>query len=88
MRSGGQTSTPAQGDRKNSGPTSNQMLMRDKLTFANRALDGLVLEDYDKIAKILAKHKYNGWLSLEFEGREDPKTAVPKSLELLRKAFG
>jgi hypothetical protein len=27
------------------------MLMRDKLTFANRALDGLVLEDYDKIAK-------------------------------------
>jgi len=44
--------------------------------------------DYDRIAKLLAKHKYNGWLSLEFEGREDPKTAVPKSLELLRKAFG
>jgi L-ribulose-5-phosphate 3-epimerase len=43
--------------------------------------------DYDRIAKILAKHKYNGWLSLEFEGREDPKTAVPKSLELLRKSF-
>jgi sugar phosphate isomerase/epimerase len=43
--------------------------------------------DYDRIAKLLAKHKYNGWLSLEFEGKEDPKTAVPKSLELLRKAF-
>jgi L-ribulose-5-phosphate 3-epimerase len=43
--------------------------------------------DYDRIAKLLAKHKYTGWLSLEFEGKDDPKTAVPKSLELLRKAF-
>lgn len=25
---------------------------------------------------------------LEFEGKEDPATGVPKSLELLRKAFG
>jgi sugar phosphate isomerase/epimerase len=44
--------------------------------------------DYDRIAQLLAKHRYNGWLSLEFEGKDDPKTAVPKSLELLRKAFG
>lgn len=43
--------------------------------------------DYDRIAKLLRKHKYNGFLSLEFEGKEDPKTAVPKSLALLRKAF-
>ena len=43
--------------------------------------------DYDRIAKLLAKHKYNGWLSLEFEGKDDPKTAVPRSLDLLRKAF-
>jgi hypothetical protein len=26
-------------------------------------------------------------VSLEFEGQEDPATAVPKSLEVLRKAF-
>jgi sugar phosphate isomerase/epimerase len=44
--------------------------------------------DYDRIAKLLAKHKYTGWLSLEFEGKDDPKTAVPKSLAMLRKAFG
>lgn len=44
--------------------------------------------DYDRIAKLLAKHKYTGWLSLEFEGKDDPKTAVPKSLAVLRKAFG
>jgi sugar phosphate isomerase/epimerase len=44
--------------------------------------------DYTKIAEILRKHKYQGYLSLEFEGKEDFATAVPKSLELLRKAFG
>ncbi len=44
--------------------------------------------DYDRIARLLAKHKYTGWLSLEFEGKDDPKAAVPKSLAMLRKAFG
>lgn len=43
--------------------------------------------DYAKVAQILKKHKYRGYLSLEMEGQEDYKTAVPKSLELLRKAF-
>jgi L-ribulose-5-phosphate 3-epimerase len=43
--------------------------------------------DYDRIAKIFRKHKFTGFVSLEFEGKEDPKTAVPKSLALLRKAF-
>jgi hypothetical protein len=31
---------------------------------------------------------YRGYVSLEFEGKEDPATGVPKSLEVLRKAFG
>lgn len=44
--------------------------------------------DYDRIARLLAKHKYAGWVSLEFEGKDDPKAAVPRSLDLLRKAFG
>jgi sugar phosphate isomerase/epimerase len=44
--------------------------------------------DYARIAKLFRKHGYKGYVSLEFEGREDPKTAVPKSLEVLRKAFG
>jgi sugar phosphate isomerase/epimerase len=43
--------------------------------------------DYDRIAAILRKHNYRGYLSLEFEGKEDPKTGVAKSLALLRKAF-
>jgi len=43
--------------------------------------------DYDRIAAILRKVNYRGYISLEFEGKEDPKTGVPKSLALLRKAF-
>ncbi|MFN7920864.1 MAG: sugar phosphate isomerase/epimerase family protein [Bryobacteraceae bacterium] len=44
--------------------------------------------DYPRMAAILRKHGYRGWVSLEMEGKEDPATAVPKSLEVLRKAFG
>jgi sugar phosphate isomerase/epimerase len=44
--------------------------------------------DYDRIATLMKKAHYRGWISLEFEGKDDPKTAVPKSLALLRKAFG
>jgi L-ribulose-5-phosphate 3-epimerase len=43
--------------------------------------------DYDRIASILKKANYKGWISLEFEGKEDYKTAIPKSLDLLRKSF-
>lgn len=43
--------------------------------------------DYDRIVAILRKHDYGGYVSLEFEGQEDHRTAIPKSLALLRKAF-
>jgi L-ribulose-5-phosphate 3-epimerase len=43
--------------------------------------------DYRKIADLLHKHNYRGYISLEFEGKEDPLTGVPKSLALLRKAM-
>ena len=43
--------------------------------------------DYPRIAKMLHQHNYRGYVSLEFEGKEDPRTAVPKSLALLREAF-
>jgi sugar phosphate isomerase/epimerase len=44
--------------------------------------------DYPRIASILRRHDYRGYVSLEFEGKEDYRTAIPKSLELLRRAFG
>lgn len=43
--------------------------------------------DYQRIGKILQKHNYRGYISLEFEGMEDQLTAIPRSLELMRKAF-
>ncbi len=43
--------------------------------------------DYAKVAQILRKHNYRGYISLEMEGKEAPATAVPKSLAMLRKAF-
>lgn len=43
--------------------------------------------DYPKIATLLKEHNYQGYVSLEFEGQEGYETAVPKSLDLLRKAF-
>ena len=44
--------------------------------------------DYDRVAAILRAVDYTGYISLEFEGKENPQTGVPKSLEVLRKAFG
>lgn len=43
--------------------------------------------DYPRIARILKKHNYRGYVSLEFEGNEDPYSAIPKSLAMLRSAF-
>jgi len=44
--------------------------------------------DYKRIASILRKAGFRGWISLEMEGKEPAETAVPKSLEVLREAFG
>jgi len=43
--------------------------------------------DYPRIAAILRPHQYRGFISLEFEGSEDYRTAIPKSLAVLREAF-
>lgn len=44
--------------------------------------------DYDRVAQILRDNSFRGYVSLEFEGKEDFETAIPKSLATLRKAFG
>jgi sugar phosphate isomerase/epimerase len=43
--------------------------------------------DYDRIARLLRRHKYQGYVSLEFEGNDNPKSGIPKSLAMLRHAF-
>ena len=43
--------------------------------------------DYPRIAAMLRRHNYRGYVSLEFEGKEDWRTAIPQSLAFLKKAF-
>ena len=43
--------------------------------------------DYPRIAEILKKVNYKGYISLEFEGKEDATTGVPKSIDLLKSSF-
>lgn len=43
--------------------------------------------DYHTVASILGDVNYNGYVSLEFEGKEDAETGVPKSIAMLRSAF-
>ncbi len=43
--------------------------------------------DYKRIVNILKKVNYQGYISLEFEGKENAQTGVQKSIEMLRKAL-
>jgi sugar phosphate isomerase/epimerase len=43
--------------------------------------------DYVRIAKILRDAGYTGYVSLEMEGKENPDTAVPKALAVIRAGF-
>ncbi len=44
--------------------------------------------DYKQIARILNDAGYTGYVSLEFEGKENADVAVPRSIALLRKTIG
>ncbi len=43
--------------------------------------------DYPRGEAMLRKHGYRGYISLEFEGREDYKVAAPQSLAMLKRPF-
>ncbi len=43
--------------------------------------------DYKRVAGILRRANYTGYVDLEMEGRENAETAVPKSLDIMRQAF-
>ena len=40
--------------------------------------------DYARIATIMKDAGFRGYVSLQFEGKEDPLTAIPRSLGLLK----
>jgi len=43
--------------------------------------------DYARIASILRAAGFQGYVTLEYEGKEDPLLGVPKSVQLLRQHF-
>ena len=43
--------------------------------------------DYARIAEILQAAGFTGYVSIEFEGQEDPLTGMPKTIALLRQSF-
>jgi L-ribulose-5-phosphate 3-epimerase len=44
--------------------------------------------DYGRIARLLSEAGFQGYVSLEFEGRAHPDQGIPESLALLRESFG
>ncbi|HYM10396.1 MAG TPA: sugar phosphate isomerase/epimerase family protein [Bryobacterales bacterium] len=40
--------------------------------------------DWDRIFALYARHGYKGYMALEYEGKEEPKVAVPRELKRLR----
>jgi sugar phosphate isomerase/epimerase len=44
--------------------------------------------DFERIIKILKEAGYRGYVSLEYEAREDPRTAVPRTMKALRELVG
>lgn len=40
--------------------------------------------DWDRIFALYARHGYKGYMALEYEGKEEPKIAVPRELKRLR----
>ena len=44
--------------------------------------------DYDRVFNILRRVGFKGWVSLEYEGREDPRRGVERSLKLLSSYVG
>lgn len=44
--------------------------------------------DFGRLAQMLREHDYRGYVVLEYEEREDPRTGVPKYVNAMREAFG
>lgn len=44
--------------------------------------------DYGRIIQIMRKAEYRGFITLEYESAEEPKTAIPRHLDAIRKLLG
>lgn len=64
------------------------VLVHAKTYYGGTSL-GIEMEmDYGRVFEILRSIDYRGYISMEFEGKEDALTAVPKTIKLLKKYMG
>ena len=63
------------------------VLVQAKTYYGGGLWYALELDDA-RIAQMLRKHNYRGYVSLEFEGKQDPLVGIPKSLELFKRTYG
>jgi len=61
------------------------MLVHAKTYFGGSSLGPELEIDYKKVFQILRAVNYKGYISIEFEGKEDPSTGVVKTINLLKK---
>jgi len=61
------------------------VLVHAKTYFGGSSLGPELEVDYEKVFRILGSVDYRGYISIEFEGKEDPSTGVLKTVNLLRK---
>jgi len=61
------------------------VLVHAKTYFGGSSLGPELEIDYERVFQILRSVNYRGYISIEFEGKEDPLTGVPKTIKLLRK---
>jgi sugar phosphate isomerase/epimerase len=43
--------------------------------------------DFKRFTQLLRDGGYQGWVALEYEGKEDPAVAVPRHLDEMRRLF-
>jgi len=55
--------------------------VKTEISAAGKSSDA----DLGRVVEILKKAQYRGFIALEYEAKEDPKTAVPRHLKTLRK---
>jgi len=59
-------------------PYATHTHIRDRFGDSHHAID------FDRVWKMFAKGGYKGFMSVEYEGEEDPNTGVPKLLDRIR----
>jgi sugar phosphate isomerase/epimerase len=77
-------SADAYGELERCAPYAITCQVKAEMSLAGKKEDA----DYPRIVAMMAAANYKGFLTLEYESAEEPLTAIPKQLELLRKANG